>query len=267
MPFEVTSLSGISLEIFHGEFYAIVGATGSGKSTLVQHFNGLLLPTAGKVRVLGVDTADKVERRRLWQRVGLVFQQPEQQIFEESVFAEVAYGPRNMRLWAGEIEERVHEALSFVGLPPAQAQSLSPFALSGGQRRRVAIAGVLAMRPQVLVLDEPTAGLDPSARRSILSAIDRLRRERGTTVVLVTHDMDEVARLATRVAVFNQGQLLLEGKPREVFARTDLLREAALELPAPARLMSALDEAGIPVRTDVLTMEEAEEEILQALGI
>ncbi|MCL6638787.1 MAG: energy-coupling factor transporter ATPase [Firmicutes bacterium] len=264
LPYEVTSLKDVSLVIRKGDFYAVTGSTGSGKTTLVKHFNGLLLPTAGTVRVLGVSTAGKTARRELWKKVGLVFQQPEQQIFEETVSAEVAFGPKNMRLSPREVEERVDEALSLVGLA-AEVKRLSPFALSGGQRRRAAIAGVLAMRPEILVLDEPGAGLDPPGRRSILAAIDRIRREKGTTVVFVTHNMEEVARLATRMAVFSKGRLLLEGTPRDVFARAAVLKEAGLDLPAPARLMRGLAAAGMPVRTSVLTLEEAEEEIVKVM--
>lgn len=260
-PFEFAALEEVSLEVRAGEIYAVVGATGSGKSTLAQHFNGLLTPAAGKVRVLGLDTADKRARSCLWREVGLVFQQPEQQIFAETVFDEVAFGPRNMALDAKEVEDRVNEALALAGLPVAEVRDISPFALSGGLRRRLAIAGVLAMRPQVLILDEPTAGLDPAGRRAVFNTIEGLRRERGVTVVLVTHDMEEVAQLATSMAVLSRGRLLKEGKPREVFTCFPTLQEAGLELPAGAGMMRALSEAGRPVRTDVLTLEEAEEEI------
>lgn len=260
-PFEFAALEEISLEIMAGELYAVAGATGSGKSTLVQHFNGLLKPSAGRVSVLGLDTADRRVRSSLWREVGLVFQQPEQQVFAETIFDEVAFGPKNMGLSAQEVEERVCESLTRSGLNPAEVRDISPFALSGGQRRRVAIAGVLAMRPQVLVLDEPTAGLDPAGRRAVFDIIEGLRRERGVTVILVTHDMEEVARVATRMAVLCRGRLLKEGEPREVFTCFSVIREAGLDLPAAAAMMRALSDAGKPVRADILTLDEAVEEI------
>lgn len=265
-PFQVTALDNISLEIKKGEFFAVIGATGSGKSTLMQHFNGILSPTAGKVQVCGIDLSDKKQRRELWRRVGLVFQQPEQQLFEETVFDDVAFGPRNMGLDRAGVAERVNEALRLVGLEPDEVGKLSPFRLSGGMRRRAAIAGVLALRPEVLVLDEPTAGLDPRGRRQLMDRVENLRRERGITVVLVTHSMEDVARLAGRVAVLHKGRLVMEGTPREIFNRAAELRTFGLDIPAPAQLMHSLREAGKPVRTDVLTTAEAEDEIARLLG-
>ncbi len=264
-PFEITSLVGISLEIKRGEFLAIVGATGSGKSTLVQHFNGLLAPTSGKVWACGVDVSDKKARRGLWRRVGLVFQHPEQQFFEETVFEDVAFGPKNMGLPRDEVRERVIEALRLVGLDPEQAERQSPFQLSGGNMRRAAIAGVLALKPEVLVLDEPTAGLDPRGRRQLMDHVESFRRKQGTTIVLVTHNMEEVAVRAERIAVLHKGRLTLQGTPREVFNRAEELRAMGLDIPVPAALMRQLREAGVPVRTDVLTNREAEEEIARAI--
>lgn len=265
-PFQVTSLDGISLEIKKGEFFAVVGATGSGKSTLIQHFNGILIPTRGKLSVCGVDVSDKKPRRELWRKVGLVFQQPEQQLFEETVFDDVAFGPRNMGLGRAEVGERVNESLRLVGLDPDEVGKLSPLRLSGGMRRRAAIAGVLALRPEVLVLDEPTAGLDPQGRRQLMDRVENFRRERGITVVLVTHSMEEVARRAGRMAVLHKGRLVMEGSPREVFNRAEKLRAIGLDVPAPAKLMHKLRAAGKPVRTDVLTTGEAEEEIANLLS-
>ncbi|MBP7331088.1 MAG: energy-coupling factor transporter ATPase [Firmicutes bacterium] len=265
-PFQVTSLDSISLDIKKGVFFAIIGSTGSGKSTLVRHFNGLLTPTAGKVRVCGIDTADKRQRRNLWRSVGLVFQQPEQQLFEETVFADVAFGPRNMGLTEAEVTERVHEALRLVGLDPLAASRMSPFHLSGGVRRKAAIAGVLALRPQILILDEPTAGLDPQGKRQLMEHVEEFRRREGATIILVTHDMEEVALMAERVAVLNRGRLVMEGSPREIFSRAAELTAIGLDLPAPARLMRQLRLLGKPVRTDVLTVAEAEEEIAVLLG-
>ncbi len=264
-PFEVTSLEGISLGIKRGEFFAIVGATGSGKSTLVQHFNGLLTPTSGKLWVCGVDVSGKKARRDLWRRVGLVFQHPEQQLFEETVFEDVAFGPKNMGLPRDEVRQRVIEALQLVGLDPEQAERQSPFQLSGGNMRRVAIAGVLALKPEVLVLDEPTAGLDPRGRRQLLDLVESFRQKQGSTVVLVTHNMEEVAARAERIAVLHKGWLALLGTPRDVFNRAEELRAMGLDIPVAAALMRQLRDAGLPVRTDVLTNKEAEKEIARVL--
>jgi energy-coupling factor transport system ATP-binding protein len=260
-PFQVTSLDSISLDIEKGVFLAIIGSTGSGKSTLVQHLNGLLIPTRGKVRVCGIDTADKKQRRRLWRKVGLVFQQPEQQLFEETVFDDVAFGPRNMGFNEDEVTKRVNDALRLVGFDPQAAGGLSPFRLSGGMRRRAAIAGVLALKPEVLILDEPTSGLDPQGRRQLMGLVDEYRRNDGATIVLVTHDMEEVAFMAEHVAVLNKGRLVMEGKPREIFGHAAELSGIGLDVPAPARLMHKLRALGKPVRTNVLTSAEAEEEI------
>lgn len=265
-PFQVTSLDSISLDIEKGVFFAIIGSTGSGKSTLVRHFNGLLTPTGGKLRVCGIDTSDKRQRRDLWRSVGLVFQQPEQQLFEETVFNDVAFGPRNMGLAEAEVTERVHEALRLVGLDPHEAGRMSPFRLSGGMRRKAAIAGVLALKPEVLVLDEPTSGLDPQGRRQLMEHVEEFRRREGATIILVTHDMEEVALMAERVAVLNSGRLVMEGMPREIFNRAEELTAIGLDLPAPARLMHKLRSLGKAVRTDVLTAAEAEDEIAGLLG-
>jgi energy-coupling factor transport system ATP-binding protein len=265
-PFEVAPLDRISLEIKKGEFYAIVGATGSGKSTLVQHFNGLLTPATGRVWACGVDIADKKARRGLWRKVGLVFQHPEQQFFEETVFEDVAFGPRNMGLSKDEVRKRVIWALKQVGLDPELAERQSPFQLSGGNMRRAAIAGVLALKPEVLVLDEPTAGLDPRGRRQLLDHIENYRREHHSTIVLVTHNMEEVAARAQRVAVLHEGRLALQGTPREIFKRAGELRAMGLDIPVPAELMRQLRGAGIPVRAGVLTNNEAEEEIARVIG-
>lgn len=265
-PFEVAPLDRISLEIKKGEFYAIVGATGSGKSTLVQHFNGLLTPATGRVLACGVDIADKKARRGLWRKVGLVFQHPEQQFFEETVFEDVAFGPRNMVLSKAEVRKRVIWALKQVGLDPELAERQSPFQLSGGNMRRAAIAGVLALKPEVLVLDEPTAGLDPRGRRQLLDHIENYRREHHSTIVLVTHNMEEVAARAQRVAVLHEGRLALQGTPREIFKRAGELRAMGLDIPVPAELMRQLRGAGIPVRAGVLTNYEAEEEIARVIG-
>jgi energy-coupling factor transport system ATP-binding protein len=265
-PFQVTSLDSISLEIEKGVFFAIIGSTGSGKSTLVRHLNGLLTPTRGKVQVCGIDISDKKQRRALWRSVGLVFQQPEQQLFEETVFDDVAFGPRNMDLGEAEVAERVNEAMRLVGLDPHKAGRMSPFRLSGGMRRKAAIAGVLALKPEVLILDEPTSGLDPQGRRQLMEHIEEFRRREGATIILVSHDMEEVALMAEHVAVLNRGRLVMEGSPREIFNRAAELTAIGLDVPAPARLMHKLRSLGKPVRTDVLTAAEAEEEIAGLLG-
>jgi energy-coupling factor transport system ATP-binding protein len=265
-PFQVTSIDSISLEIEKGVFFAIIGSTGSGKSTLVRHFNGLLTPTSGKVQVCGIDISDKKQRRDLWRSVGLVFQQPEQQLFEETVFDDVAFGPRNMDLGEFEVAERVNEALRLVGLDPREAGRMSPFRLSGGFRRKAAIAGVLALKPEVLILDEPTSGLDPQGRRQLMEHVEEFRRREGATIILVSHDMEEVALMAEHVAVLNRGRLVMEGKPREIFSRAAELTSIGLDVPAPARLMHKLLSLGKPVRTDVMTAAEAEEEIAGLLG-
>lgn len=265
-PFQVVSLDGISLEIAGGEFVAVIGATGSGKSTLVQHFNGTLAPTAGKVWVCGADLSEKKARREIWRKVGLVFQQPEQQIFEETVFAEVAFGLKNLGLGRDEARQRAAEALRLAGLDPEEVGGLSPFSLSDGMKRRVAVASVLAMRPQVLILDEPTAGLDPRGRRELMDRIEEFRSRQGATVVLVTHDMEEAARRAGRVIVLHRGRLAMDGPPRRVFGQVRELRGLGLDVPFPARLMHELKAAGRQVRTDVLTEDEAEEEIAGLLS-
>jgi len=264
-PRETVALRGIDLVIRAGEMLAIIGPTGSGKSTLVQHFNGLLRPTAGVVRVDGEDLwGPNTNRRRARQRVGLVFQAPEAQLFEETVRRDVAFGPRNLALSEDVVAGRVEEALRQVGLDPARFGDRSPFELSGGEKRRVAIAGVLAMRPQVLVLDEPTAGLDPKGREELLARIAGLHRQ-GMTVVVISHDMDIVASLAGRVIVLHEGRILLEGAPRDVFARDAELRAIGFTAPQATRLARLLRERGVPL-DDVLTIDEARRALKPLVG-
>lgn len=237
----------IDLTVEPGEFFGLIGHTGSGKSTLVQLMGGLLQPTGGRVLVDGVDMADKKLRAGARRAVGLVFQYPEYQLFEETVFKDVAYGPRNMGLEEKEIEARVREALSLVGLPHASFAEKSPFELSGGEKRRAALAGVIAMRPKYLVLDEPMAGLDPLGRAEILHTIDSLRREIGCAVVMVSHSMEDVARCAGRIAVLSAGRLVKVGAPAEVFAQAEDLKALGLDLPAPCKLAAALRRRGMEV--------------------
>lgn len=261
------ALSDVNLEIEAGEFVGLIGPTGSGKSTLVQHFNGLILPSSGKVYVDGVDLTKKdTQLRLIRQKVGLVFQYPEHQLFGETILEDVGFGPRNGGLSDGEVEERVREALEYVGMDYESLKDRSPFELSGGQKRRVAIAGVLAMRPSVLILDEPTAGLDPQGREEILSEIKRLHEERGITVILVTHSMEDVARLVDRIIVMERGCVALDGTPVEIFRQADRLQDMGLGIPQITELMRELQAQGLDVNTDILRVEQAEEEIIRIMG-
>lgn len=265
-PLEARALDQVSLEIRDGEFLGLIGSTGSGKSTLIQHLNGLLRPTSGRVLVEDVEITptSKGSLKDVRRSVGLVFQYPEHQLFEETVRKDVGFGPRNLGLGPDEVEERVREAVAMVGLPD-DVLDRSPFELSGGQVRRVAIAGVLAMRPKVLILDEPTAGLDPRGREEILGQVRRLHRDYGLTVVLVSHSMEDVARLAQRLVVLHRGRVALEGTPREVFAHADELTRLGLGVPQVTSLLQALRQRGLPLRGDVLTVEEARDELARWL--
>ncbi|MGE5591009.1 MAG: energy-coupling factor transporter ATPase [Bacillota bacterium] len=265
-PLEARALDQVSLEIRDGEFLGLIGSTGSGKSTLIQHLNGLLRPTSGRVLVEDVEITptSKGSLKDVRRSVGLVFQYPEHQLFEETVRKDVGFGPRNLGLGPDEVEERVREAVAMVGLPD-DVLDRSPFELSGGQVRRVAIAGVLAMRPKVLILDEPTAGLDPRGREEILGQVRRLHRDYGLTVVLVSHSMEDVARLAQRLVVLHGGRVALEGTPREVFAHADELTRLGLGVPQVTSLLQALRQRGLPLRGDVLTVEEARDELARWL--
>lgn len=266
-PLAVVALRDVNLEIKDGEFLAIIGPTGSGKSTLVQHLNGLLRPTRGTVTVDGVDlTNRRASLREVRQKVGLIFQYPEHQMFEETLYDDLAFGPRNMGLDADEIDRRVREAARLAGLDEG-VLARSPFELSGGQMRRAAIAGILAMKPRYLVLDEPTAGLDPRGRDDILGHIQNLHRSRDLTVVLVSHNMEDVARLASRVVVMDRGRVVADGPTRDVFKERELLERAGLAVPQVTELMSLLAARGCPVRRDVLTVEEARREILASLKV
>jgi len=257
-PWEAVALRNVNLRIEAGEFIGLIGPTGSGKSTLIQLLNGLLLPTSGQVLVDGVDlAASKDLRRRLRQKVGLIFQYPEHQLFEETVFKDVAFGPTNLGLEEAEIERRVQRALKTVGLDPERFRERSPFNLSGGQMRRVAIAGVLAMEPEVLVLDEPTAGLDPQGRRTIMATIKKLHRQGGRTVILVSHNMVDIARLAERVVVLHAGRVVLDGPVREVFAAVEFLHELGLDVPPVTAVVHQLRERGAQLPAGVSSVPEA----------
>ena len=267
-PFSATAVHDLTLTIEDGEFVGVLGHTGSGKTTFVQHLNGLLKPTEGRVLVDGVDITQKgVKLLDVRKKVGLVFQYPEYQLFEETVAKDVAFGPKNMGLTKTEIEERVNWALAQVELDRDKVGNCSPFELSGGQMRRVAIAGVLAMRPKTLILDEPTAGLDPRGRRAILAMIRRLHAETGMTVIMVSHSMDDIASLATRLLVMSRGELVMSGTPREVFRRRDELKAVGLGVPQGAELCWRLRQAGYALPDDLYTLPEVRDAVLTLAGI
>ena len=255
-PFEHVALEDVSFSVERGEFIGIIGHTGSGKSTLMQHLNGLLKPTAGSVALDGKDIwSDKILTRQSRFRVGLVFQYPEYQLFEETVYKDIAFGPKNMGLKEQEVDRRVREAAGSVGITEQQLQA-SPFDLSGGQKRRVAIAGVIAMEPEVLILDEPTAGLDPEGREEILRNIDAYRKARNATVMMVSHSMADVARLADRLLVMNGAKLAMDGTPEEIFARSQELLDMGLDIPEITRVFLNLRKLGLDV-PQVYTVEQA----------
>ncbi len=262
-PFETTALKEISLKINDGEFIGLIGHTGSGKSTLIQHLNGLLKPYSGKIVINDLDITSKdTKLKTVRQKVGLVFQYPEHQLFEETVAKDVIFGPLNLGLSEVEAENRVKEAIEWVGLNYDEIKDRSPFELSGGQRRRVAIAGVVAMRPEVLILDEPTAGLDPKGRDEILAQVKDLHKKYNMTIILVSHSMEDIAKLVDRIIVMHKGTIALTGEPREVFKHVERLEEIGLGVPQITYLMKKLKAAGKPVKEEILTINEAREEIL-----
>ena len=262
-PFEQTAVDHVDLEIEAGSFVGIIGHTGSGKSTLIQHLNGLLRPTEGKVLLDGVDIwADKSKMRQMRFRVGLVFQYPEYQIFEETVAKDIAFGPRNMGLAEEEVQARVRETAAIVGLSE-EILKQSPFLLSGGQKRRVAIAGVMAMRPEVLILDEPTAGLDPRGREEILQEIQAYRNQTGATILLVSHSMEDVARHAKKILVMNAGKVFCYDTVANVFRRSQELQAIGLAVPQITRICDALRARGVPLTDDIFTVEQAKQQLLE----
>lgn len=267
MPFETVALEDVSFSVDHGEFVGLIGHTGSGKSTLIQHINGLLKPLSGSIRVDGKDISEKGSKTcELRHKIGLVFQYPEYQLFEESVIKDVCFGPKNLGYTQQECEEKADNALRLVGIDPQQMGQRSPFSLSGGEKRRVAIAGVLAMEPEVLILDEPTAGLDPKGHTDILKMIQDIRKDRNVTIILVSHNMDDVAALADHVLVMEDGRLVMDGVPRDIFSKGQELAELGLSLPSATGFMQALSQRGVAIRTDVLTIDEAEAEITRVFG-
>lgn len=255
-PFQRSAVEDVSLDIMPGEFLGIIGHTGSGKSTLIQHLNGLLQPTEGHVYLEGQDIWTKPkEIREVRFRVGLVFQYPEYQLFEETVYKDIAYGPGNMGLDKTEIDRRVHQAAAFAGVDEEMLEK-SPFELSGGQKRRVAIAGVIAMEPEVLILDEPSAGLDPRGREAILAQLREYHRQKGNTIILVSHSMEEIARNVDRIVVMSGAHKLMDGTPREVFARAEELEAVGLDVPQVTKVAMALEKRGLLPDSAVYTTEE-----------
>lgn len=264
--FEKKALSDVSFTIEDGEYVGLAGHTGSGKSTLVAHLNGLMKPTSGGVYVNGVDIASEgYDLKELRSHVGLVFQYPEHQLFEEDVFTDVCFGPKNLGLDRSEVELRAYDALKAVGIKDEQFY-VSPFDISGGEKRRVAIAGVLAMKPSVLILDEPCAGLDPKGRDEILTLVDDLHDSLGITVIIVSHSMDDLADHAGRILVMHEGSLVMDGPSREVFGHREELESIGLAVPEVTAVMSDLAKIGLNVRTDLITIDEAKHEILRAFG-
>lgn len=263
-PFEKVALDDINFEINDGDFLAIIGHTGSGKSTLIQHLNGLLEPTSGNIIVDNNDISkDKSSLLEIRKHVGLVFQYPEYQLFEETIEKDIAYGPRNLGLDEEEISKRVKESMDMVGLDYEKFKDMSPFEVSGGQKRRVAIAGVIAMKPKVLILDEPTSGLDPKGRDDILSQIRKLHDVYKMTIVIVSHSMEDVANIADRVIVMNKGKIELFGSPKDVFKEIDTLEKIGLGVPQVTYLMAKLKEKGFNVSDEVYTLKQAKEELLR----
>ncbi|MDY4573693.1 MAG: energy-coupling factor transporter ATPase [Intestinibacter sp.] len=267
MPFASKALDNISFEIKDNDFVGLIGHTGSGKSTLIQHLNGLLKPSSGEIFINGFNITDKdLNLTEVRKRVGIVFQYPEYQLFEETVEKDIAFGPGNLGLEEDEIADRVKKSMEAVGLDYEQYKDKSPFDLSGGQKRRVAIAGVIAMNPEVLILDEPTAGLDPGGRDEIFRLIKKLHEDNNITIILSSHSMDDMAKLAKTIIVMNHGKIEFMGTPREVFnSHADRLREIGLDVPQVLELANKLRDKGFDIRTDVLTVEEIKEEILKVM--
>ena len=266
-PFEVAAIEDIDLVIPQGQLVAVIGHTGSGKSTFIQHLNALLSPSSGKVSCGGKDiNENKLSRKAVKSQVGLVFQYPEYQLFEETVYKDIAFGPRNMKLPEEEVDQRVREAAGFTGVEE-ELLDKSPLELSGGQKRRVAIAGVIAMRPGVLILDEPTAGLDPAGCRQIMENICAYREKTGATVIIVSHNMDDVARIAERIIVFSHGRIVMDGSAREVFSRAQELVEIGLDVPHATELAMQLKKRGLPLPDGIYTHEQLLSSLLELKGV
>lgn len=263
-PFKVEAVKNINITIKEGEIVGIIGATGSGKSTLIQHFNGILAPSAGKVFVLGQDINDKkTDLKNIRRDIGLLFQYPEHQLFEETIYADIAFGPKNMGLPEEETEKRIKNILDIIGITLEESKERSPFSLSGGQMRKVALAGILAMDPKVLVLDEPTAGLDPLSRAEFLNNIKLLNEKYDKTIIMVSHSMEEVAQVATRVIVMNEGEIAADEDIDQIFSLTHFISNLGLDAPSYTKLAYRLKEEGYPVNTNVYTLEQIKEELLK----
>ncbi|MCT4508689.1 MAG: energy-coupling factor transporter ATPase [Tepidibacter sp.] len=265
-PFESKALDNVNLEINKGEIIGLIGHTGSGKSTLIQHLNGLLKPTSGNIIIDGVDITDsKISLTEIRKKVGVVFQYPEYQLFEETIYKDIAFGPTNLKLSEDEINSRVKEAMELVGLDYNEFKDRSPFDLSGGQKRRVAIAGVIAMKPDVLILDEPTAGLDPSGRDEILGQIKYLHEKYNITIIISSHSMEDMAKISDKILVMYRGKVDLMSTPRNVFTKGKRLKEIGLGIPQVSELTIKLREKGFDIREDIITLEEAKAEILKCI--
>lgn len=266
-PFEKTALDDVSITINDGEFVALIGHTGSGKSTLIQHMNGLLKPSSGRIVVDDVDiTKEGVKLTDIRKKVGLVFQYAEYQLFEETIEADIMFGPRNLGLSEEEILTRTKKAMEMVGLDYEAYRNKSPFDLSGGQKRRVAIAGVVAMEPKVLILDEPTAGLDPKGRDEILAELIKLHKAYNMTIILVSHSMEDVAKVADKIFVMDEGKCVLNGTPKDVFKEVETLEKVGLAVPQVTYLMRELNKVGFKLPDDIFTLEQAKKELLKILG-
>jgi energy-coupling factor transport system ATP-binding protein len=266
-PYETVALKDVNIEVKEGEFIGLIGHTGSGKSTLIQHLNGLVKPSSGEIVVNGYDiSSSKSNLREVRKRVGLVFQYPEYQLFEETVAKDIAYGPTNLGLDEKEIDKRVRESMEAVGLNYDKVADKSPFELSGGQRRRVAIAGVIAMNPEVLILDEPTAGLDPMGREEILSEIKDLHEKKKITVILVSHSMDDISKIAEKIVVMDKGRVKMYDHVHEIFSRGEELKEVGLDVPQITALMAKLKEKGYELKDNIFSIEDAKKEILKVFG-
>jgi len=265
-PFEMKALDNVSIKIEDGEFIALIGHTGSGKSTLIQHINGLLKPTSGQIIIDGIDiTVKKVKLNGIRKKVGLVFQYSEYQLFEETIEKDIAFGPKNLGLSASEVDKRVKRAMNMVGLDYEKYRDISPFDISGGQKRRVAIAGVVAMEPKILILDEPTAGLDPKGRDEILNKIKELKKEYNMTIIIVSHSMEDVAKLADRIIVMHKGKAILDGEPKQIFKQVELLENVGLAVPQVTYLVRELREKGFDISDEIYTIDEAKKQLLKIL--
>ncbi len=260
-PFEVHAIKGLSFSIERGEFVGLIGSSGAGKTTMIQLLTGLIRPTAGTILIDGISTSKNISLNKLRKRIGIVFQNPEQQLFADNVYQDVSFGPRNLGLGEDEIEKRVDEALRQVCLDPSDIKGQSPFSLSGGEMRRVALAGIIAMQPDALILDEPTAGLDPGGREAFLGYIENLHKEKGMTIIIVSHRMEDMACYAKRLLVLHQGLLVLQGDRSKVFSSESNLKDYGLNLPPVTQLMENLKARGKNVRTDIFTVDDACSEI------